>query len=369
MIFALAILVLWLAGFAFLYRIPLCSARETAGSLPSVSVIVPARNEEDNLPALLQSLQGQSAAPHEIIVVDDGSTDGTAEIAHRLGARVVASKPLPDGWRGKTWACYQGAQAATGKLLLFVDADTSFESDGLRRVLGTWTDGEGVISAVPFHGIKRPYEEFSAFFNLIMTAGTGAFTVFGRRLQPFGLFGQFLLMERSAYFDVGGHEAVKEKVLENFYLADVLRRRRVLMRCFAGKGVISMRMYPHGLRELVDGWSKAFASGAAQTPLPLLLTIIVWITGSMLALVWLALGLVANDTLAVYSSAVLYLLFALQVRMMLTRIGSFSMWTAALYPVPLVFYFVVFTRSLINVLLRRSVSWKGRSIDALPREK
>ena len=138
LILLLVTLGLWAAGFLLLGRLRRCSAARAAG-FASVSVIIPARNEEHNLPTLLRSLASQPAKPREIIVVDDGSTDRTAEIARQLGATVIASQPLPDGWRGKTWACHQGAQAATGELLLFLDADTWFEPDGLARILAGYT--------------------------------------------------------------------------------------------------------------------------------------------------------------------------------------------------------------------------------------
>ncbi len=108
-------LALWSAGFLLLGRLRPCARAGAAAPPLSVSVIIPARNEEHNLPTLLRSLASQAVKPHEILVVDDGSTDRTAEVARQLGATVIASKPLPDGWRGKTWACHQGAQAATGE--------------------------------------------------------------------------------------------------------------------------------------------------------------------------------------------------------------------------------------------------------------
>ena len=102
-------------------------------------MIIPARNEAHNLPRLLESLASQSVQPREVIVVDDGSTDDTAEIARRHGAEVLVSKPLPEGWRGKPWACHQGAEAASGDLLCFVDADTCFE---VQTACGDcWTHG------------------------------------------------------------------------------------------------------------------------------------------------------------------------------------------------------------------------------------
>lgn len=87
---------------------------------------------------LLRSLAAQSVKPREIIVVDDASNDRTAEIARESGAVVLDSQHLPEGWRGKTWACHQGAQAVAGEYLLFVDVDTWFEPDGLAQVLSAW---------------------------------------------------------------------------------------------------------------------------------------------------------------------------------------------------------------------------------------
>ena len=140
--------------------------------------------------------------------MDDGSTDRTAEFARQLGATVIASKPLPDGWRGKTWACHQGAQAATGDLLLFVDADTWFEAGRTCPALYPDYTG-GAFSVGPYHAVRKPYEQLSLFFNFNMVAGT----------VPRGLFGQMLLVDRESYRRVGGHQTVQGRILENFWLA------------------------------------------------------------------------------------------------------------------------------------------------------
>jgi 4,4'-diaponeurosporenoate glycosyltransferase len=351
---------LWSAGWLVLGRIKPCAVNPFT-PLPGrkLSIVVPARNEVHNLPNLLRSLTSQSVSPDEIIVVDDASTDGTGEIARQLGARVIESLPLPDGWRGKTWACHQGAQAARGDWLLFLDADTWFESDGLHRVLLEFqVAGGGALSVAPFHQVARAHEQFSAFFNLVMLAGTGAFTLAGDRLQPRGLLGQFLLIERAAYEKVGGHEAVKGRILENFWLAEKLRALGVSLRCRSGDGVFAFRMYPLGWRELIEGWTKGFASGAGQTPVPILLLVILWMIGLMLPLVGLAFTSEPFRWLAVY------LLGVMQVGWMLGRVGSFSWLTALFYPVPLIFYFVVFTRSVRRARGKQAVTWKGREIRA-----
>jgi len=354
-------LALWSAGWIVLGRIRHCGLGESNQpvSAEQLSIIIPARNEEQNLPTLLRSLAAQSVHPKKIIVVDDASTDRTAEIAQQNGARVIRSQPLPDGWRGKTWACHQGAQAATGDLLLFLDADTWFEPDGLRCVLAEFqAAGGGVLSVAPHHAVRDFHEQFSAFFNLVMLAGTGAFTLRGDRLALRGLLGQFMLIERPAYQRVGGHEAVKGRILENFWLAEQLRAAGVPLRCRGGQGVFSFRMYPQGWCEVVDGWTKGFASGAGQTPLPLLLLIIAWMIGLMTAPLGLAFAGEPLLWLAAYG------LCAAQVSWMLRCVGTFH-WSAALfYPVPLIFYFVVFTRSVRRARNKQTVAWKGRQIRA-----
>ena len=344
LIFLLVTLALWAAGFFLLPRLRRCGHDAGPARSGSVSIIIPARNEEHKLPTLLGSIRSQSVKPCEIIVVDDGSKDRTAEIARQQGATVVASPPLPDGWRGKTWACHQGAQTACGELLLFLDADTWFEPDGLTRILANYASG--AFSVGPYHAAQKPYEDLSLFFNFNMTVGT----------VPHGLFGQMLLVDRESYRRVGGHEAVKGRTLENFFLAQQFRAAGIPTRSATGCGVFSFRMYPNGLHELVEGWTKGFASGAGQTPHGVLLLVVAWMIGLMLApLGWLVTG----DGLAWGAE---YLLCAAQVGWFSRQIGAFRWFTALLYPVPLVFFFTVFTRSAMRS--GKLVSWKGRQIRA-----
>jgi len=369
LILLLVTLTLWATGFRLLPRLRRCGGGADLARPLTVSIVIPARNEEHNLPKLLRSLAAQSVKIHEIIVVDDGSTDRTAELARQLGAKVVASQPLPDGWRGKTWACHQGAQAATGELLLFVDADAWFEPEGLTWVLagfvvqpsgcvvgqnrlkpalqtGCHTPLIGAYSVGPYHAVRKPCEDLSLFFNFNMTVGT----------VPDGLFGQMLLVDRESYRRVGGHEAVKGRTLENFFLAQQFRAAGIPTRSATGRGVFAFRMYPNGLRELVEGWTKGFASGAGQTPRGVLFLVVAWMIGLMLAPIGWG---VTGDGLA---WAATYLLCVAQVGWFSRQIGAFRWFTALLYPVPLVFFFAVFTRSALRS--GKQVTWKGRAIRA-----
>lgn len=310
----------------------------------SVTVIIPARNEAHNLPTLLRSLALQTVGPREIIVVDDASSDATTEVAHKLGATVLTGQPLPDGWRGKPWACEQGARAATGELLLFLDADTWLEPGGLARILSA--SRGGAFSIGPYHAVRDAYEHLSLFFNINMNVGT----------VPAGLFGQMLLVDRKSYWAVGGHSRVSGRVLENFHLAREFRTSGIPARSAIGKGALSFRMYPNGVRELIAGWAKGFVSGAGQTSKGLLLLIIAWMTGLMLAPVA---GCMTGDWLT-WGGAYLY--GAAQVWAVSRKIGAFGWRSPLLYPVPLVFFFLVFGWSAARS--GKPVVWKGREIRA-----
>ncbi len=310
----------------------------------SLTVIVPARNEEHNLPTLLRSLALQTVGAFEIIVVDDSSSDATAEVARKLGARVLAGQTLPDGWRGKPWACEQGARAATGELLLFLDADTWLEPDGLARILSAYRGG--AFSIGPYHAVRDAYEHLSLFFNINMNAGT----------VPNGLFGQMLLVDRKSYWAIGGHSRASGRVLENFHLAREFRAAGIPARSAIGKGALSFRMYPNGVRELVAGWAKGFVSGAAQTSKGLLLLIIGWMTGLMLAPVA---GCITGDWLT-WGGPCLY--GAAQVWAVSRKIGAFGWGSPLLYPVSLAFFLLLFGWSAARS--GKPVVWKGREIRA-----
>jgi len=299
----------------------------------------------------------------EIIVVNDHSEDRTKEIAEKSGVEVLESLPIPEGWLGKTWACYQGARIASGEILIFLDADTVLEKNGLKKIIETYVEKDGVLSIQPYHKMRKLYEQLSAFFNIIMMAGSGAFTVLGRRIKPIGLFGQVVVMRRQYYLDSGGHDKVKGEILEDLAFGSELQKKGVEIHCLGGKSTVSFRMYPNGIRELINGWSKGFAMGAAKTSIPLLILIVAWISGSIGTTRSLIEIIIATNNVQIALYGSLYILYSVQIYWMLIRIGNFKFYTALFYPIPMSFFVVVFTYSFVRIFLVRSVKWKGREID------
>jgi len=357
--------IFWSFGILFLFHIPRCTRNrnKTPESYPRASVIIPARNEEDSLPVLLASLRNGDFVPDEIIVVVNQSEDQTEQVARRDGVVVIDSEPLPNGWIGKPWACYQGARLAKGDLLIFLDADTCVEKGGLRSIVNTYLRKGGVVSVQPYHRTGRLYEQLSAFFNIVMMGAMGSFTVLGRLSKPIGLFGPCVVMRSEYYSEIGGHITVKSEVVEDLVLGEMSKKHVLPIHCCGGKGTISFRMYPNGIRELVDGWSKGFAIGAAKTSVPLLLAIIAWIGSGIAATVCVVEAISSMHTAAITVWTLAYLAYATQVQWMLFRVGTFKFYTALLFPVPLLFFIAVFFRSVFLVAFRRRVRWKGTAIN------
>ena len=334
------LLILWTLGWWLRPGLTAPMPGESTGADPAkVSIIVPARNEAKNLPRLIHSIRAQRVWPLELLVVDDDSDDKTAEIATAMGARVISSKPLPEGWRGKTWACHQGAMEAKGESLLFLDADTWLEDHGFKNLMSQYESG--ALAVGPWHRIEDSYESASLFFNLAMVAGT----------VPDGLFGQCLLISAEDYRKSGGHEAVKGEVLENLKLRDHLREKKIAARSIPGRGMVNFRMYPEGPGQLIEGWTKGFASGAGSTSGQVMLIMVLWMVGLMGAFLGLTIGLSLPWVL-------LYLAFAAQVALLARKVGSFSPLTGLIYPLPLLCFFGIFARSAMKS--GKQVTWKGR---------
>ncbi len=359
-------LIAWFLGLFLMWHIPTLRERLSAHTpRPSVSVIIPARNEALRIGRLLESFRRQTLAPDEVIVVDDQSTDDTAHLAAQAGARVIASAPLPPGWAGKPWACWQGAQASQGEILVFFDADTWLEPDALEKLVQAWLDRGGLVTVQPYHETQKLYEQLSMMFNVVLMAGTNAFTPFGGRLKPGAAFGPCIVCGREDYFRLGGHAEVAGAVLEDIGLARLFLSAGLPIHCYGGRGTIAFRMYPNGFRQLVEGWTKSMAIGAGSIRFWALLLSVTWIVGAVSVGSDTLRALLKGPSWVWVPQLLLYAAYAGQIRWMSARIGRFSLWTALFYPIHVLFFILIVMRSFLFVRLLGRVAWRGRTIRIL----
>ena len=223
-----------------------------------ISVVIPARDEAASIGAAAGLAAGRARGGRGRRPLDRRDRRGRRR-GGRAGGRVA---PLPDGWTGKSWACAQGVGATTGESVVFVDADVRFAPGGLAAVVTAHQDRGGLVSVQPFHEPGAPLESLAAVFNIVAVAGTDAATPLGRRLGVRGAFGPVLATTRADYDRVGGHEAVRSSVVDDVALADRYRAAGRPVSVFGGGDAVAFRMYPAGLGQLVEGFTKNMAAGA-----------------------------------------------------------------------------------------------------------
>jgi len=247
------------------FRFPLLGSPATP--LPKISVLIPARNEEPRIRPCLGTLADSHYPDLEILVLDDHSSDGTADLVlHRSKGdariRLLRGKDLPPNWTGKAWACHQLAQAAQGDYLVFVDADTRFSDITLRHAVTLAIQNQAdLLSLWPYLEAKSWSEHlvipFVHLFLLLFLPHWmgGPYSFLG------AANGQFLLFRREVYEKIGGHRAVAGHLVEDIALARLVRASgfRVLNRDGTNPGhaiaFIRCRMYDN-FRDLWQGFTK-----------------------------------------------------------------------------------------------------------------
>ena len=223
----------------FRYRaLPELPVLPPPAELPALSIIVPARNEADNLQQLLPSLASTSyPGPVEIIVVDDNSADETACVARDLGACVISLAGMPEGWSGKTYACHRGAEVARGEWLLFTDADTVHHPRGPEQVVA-YAEREGLDGLSLF--IRQATSGIADRVTLPVAFAGLFFTL--RQAAPV-LNGQYILLNRQAYAESGGFAAVAGEAVEDLALGRYLGENGFSVPLLRSDVVGSVHMY------------------------------------------------------------------------------------------------------------------------------
>jgi chlorobactene glucosyltransferase len=241
---------------------------------PLVSILVPARNEEKNIAEVLRDLLQQSYTDYEVIVLDDQSEDDTFHLVEDIArttdkVTLVRGKPLPAGWVGKNWACFQLAQYARGEVCLFIDADVHLSNRALEAALHTMYKYKVVmLSCFPTQKIGSMGAWLVVpLMNWLLLSFLPLKLVTASSYPSLAAAnGQFMLCNKKSYDEIGGHEALADHVVEDMELARRLKRHNYPIMTAISYDVITCRMYG-GFIDAFKGFSKNFFPGFNASPL------------------------------------------------------------------------------------------------------
>ncbi len=334
----------------------------TPSGEPRVSIIVPARNEEDDIRATLGRLLALDYSNYEIIAVDDRSVDGTGKIMEDVVAsdgaarlKVIHISELPRGWLGKTHAMWSAGKVATGDWLLFTDADVLFKPDSLRRAIA-YAEAERADHVVLFPRMimKRPGEKMMiAFFQALFVFGHRPWKVADPKARDHMGVGAFNMVRRSVYDAIGSYQALRMEVLDDMKLGKVVKNAGFAQRNVFGEDLISLR-WAKGAFGIVENLTKNFfAVLSFQWPRTV---------ASIIGLGFLNLGpflgvWLAHGWARVPYAIALLSLFAIYYGMSLR--SAVPSYYFLLHPVSTSLFMYTLLRSMIHTFANDGIVWRG----------
>jgi len=322
-----------------------------------VSVLIPARNEEQNIGKLLDSLSKMNSTRLEILVFDDESTDKTAQIVTGYSqvhpaVRLIKSEGLPSGWLGKNHACYQLASQARGSCLLFIDADVILHDAIISDAVAYLRRHRlGLLSVFPTQILKSFGEKVTVpVMNYILLTLLPLIFV---RISPFSSHsaanGQFMLFDAELYKKTEPHRHFRSSAVEDISISRYFKKNKIRIACITGEKRVECRMYS-SYRNALNGFSKNILMFFGNNAV---IAFVFW-TVSALGFIPVALSMPEYFTAYIAGVVTVLLLYSVAGRQNPLR-------NLLLFPLQLVFMIQVMVRSLI-VNKQKQSSWKGRNI-------
>lgn len=340
-------------------------------NLPHVSTVVPARNEERNIGRCAQGLTRQTYPNLELIFVDDDSSDATPDILAAVAKRdsrvkLVHTEGKPADWNGKHWACWSGAMAASGDWLCFMDADTYAEPDLITRTV-SFAEAEKIdmLTLQPWYEMQGMWE------RIALPAGLVPLLLFfppDRVNNPDDKLavanGQFILIRRSVYDAVDGHRGIRQRMMDDFALAESVKHAGNRLYMAEGMDVMRVRLY-RNLREIRAGALKAaveITGGWLSTLIGLIANFAVN-TLPLLLLIWAVLAQNSTATAILGAVVLLQLIYYALIRTVAFRAPP---WSSITYPFGSLIASGILVEGMLRLASGAEIKWKGRDLLGRP---
>jgi len=346
---------------------------------PLISVCIPARNEERNIRRSVEAVQRQDYPNFELIVLDDRSTDSTLTILADIASQdsrlhPISGSDLPEGWAGKPHALFQASASAHGEWLCFVDADTFLAPEALSSCYAKALETEADMFTIMTFQILGSFWE-KTVMPLVATAlsvGFSARKVNDPTTKDAIANGQFIFIKRSVYDAIGGHESVKNSIVEDKAISEQVKWNGHRLIVADGTKVANTRMYT-SLPEMWEGWTKNIYLGLSDQPSLMALGVFgafLTVVTSIFLPVWPLLGLdwYFNGgewmSAAVIVESIILWGYLIHARAEVTNKIHISSWYALTTPLGAGIFGAMMFTSAWKVLSRKGVTWKGRTYNA-----
>jgi len=339
-----------------------------SSKLPFVSVLIPARNEEDNIEICVNSLYNQEYPHYEVIVLNDHSTDRTGEILSELknkysALKIIDGAELPAGWIGKSFACHQLEKAASGEWLLFTDADTFHHSNSIRTgIESAITNNSDLLSVVPYQITKTLSEKLVIPILHFITFSLLPFYFLEKKsTKQFSIaIGQYMLFKKTSLEKIGGYESVKNEMVEDLSMGKLIKKNDLQLILINGIEMVRCRMY-RNFEQVWEGFSKNIFAGLGFSIIGMTFTITLYLIFFIMPFYWAVYFLVSQGfssiaLICLSQAAINYFIrFGLSFKYKLSFISSM------LHPFGVLTVILITLNSWRLIAFSSGPSWKGRS--------
>jgi chlorobactene glucosyltransferase len=336
-------------------------------SPPMVSVLIPARNEEQNIKQCVESLLNQNYENYEIIVLDDNSSDNTGEIVAELARKdnrltLIKGEQLPPDWAGKPFACYQLAKKSKGDWLLFVDADTFSEPEMLKSTMQIALESKpALLSGFP-RQITRGFAQtvvIPIIYFIMLWVPLWWLKQLSKP-KPSLALGQFLMFPRDKYWAIGGHSAVKSRIIEDVWLSYEITKQGGRHLTIDLTSVFSCNMY-NDIGSMWEGFKKWMYSVSILSPLVLILLLIsaYILFLSPFVFLWYELFMTPSPVSWLYL-LIFQVILVIFMRIIVDNHFKASLVSSILHPLGLAYVIASVIYTFIEQLMGKGVKWKDR---------